>query len=237
MASNGRRDPNQDDAVLPPSTQRASAQPRPRKKKKQPHTGKSCIAVDSPPSDKPPDLEALRKARLDYINIPAEERPKKMRYVGETITREPANKADLQHVRKVSGTRRRRKRIDPERKHHHRKNRIDEVEDGEYQSVYGRHDRQQDIESKKVDVDEHETDGVSNSDAHSNSNEASDPTQNSNAGCSKISTPGPDRRQDGVVERRRQTSRRRQSEPVKRIHHSRRNSYGIDECPLPSMQR
>ena len=228
MASYGRRDSTQDDGVLPSSTRRATTQPRPRKQKKQSESSKSCIAVDSPPDDKPSDLEALRKARLDYISTPVEDRPRKMRYVGETTTREPAKKADLQHVRKVSGTRRRRRRTDSERKHHHRQNRVDELDTREYESVYDRHDRQRDIELQKVDVEGDETDGVDKSDAQSN--EVPETSQNKKASH-------PDRQQDRAVEKQKQTSRRRQSEPVKRMYHSRRNSYGIDECPPPSLQR
>ena len=235
MASDARRDWIQDDASRPPSRRRASAQPRSRKSKKKSHSGKSSTAVDPPPDDKPTDLEALRKARLAYIKTPAEERSKKMKYVGETITREPAKKADPQHVRKVSGTRRRRKRSDTEGKHHHRKNRVDERDAGGYQSVYQRHIRQQDVESTTVDVEENETEEVNNSDAQSN--QASDTTQKGKARCSKPNTPLPKRRENVDAERSRKSFRRRQSEPIKRINHARRNSYGIDECPPPSMRR
>jgi hypothetical protein len=234
MASKGRREIVQDDAIRPSSTRRTSAQHSQRKHKRDPRTLKSFTAIDLPPDDKPSDLEALRKARLEYINTPADERKKKkMKYIGETIRREPARIADVQHVRKVSESKRRRKTTEPERKHRQRKIRVAESEASEYQSVYKRRDSEQDIKPGDAEMVEKETDGVSRSDGQAE--EPSDTVRRTEARRSK---PGSGRRptgQDDTVGKERQTSRRRQSEPTERVRHVRRNSYGIDELqPAPT---
>ena len=174
MASNGRRDLVHGDAGQPPLRQRASAPPRARKDKKQSETGRSFTAVDSPLDDKPSDLEALRKARLNHISTLAEGQRKKMKYIGETITREPARKADVEYVRKVSGAKRRRKRTDAEGKPRRRKIRVEEADAGEYQSVYQRHDRQGNVEPRRTNVDGEDTEGLDNSGVQSEN--PSDPT-------------------------------------------------------------
>lgn len=230
MAPNGRQDLDQDEADHPPSRQRASAPPRSRKDKKQMRTRRSSTAIDSPPDDKPPDLEALRKAPLNHIGTRAEEPRKKMRYIGETITRQPVRRSDIEHTRRVSGARRRRKRSDGEAKPHRRKKRVDKADGGEYQSVYEGHDLQGSRGLKGTDVNLEEAESVDDSDAQSNSPSDMTPPK---AERSKNTSPG--HRANVVI--RTNTSTRRQSEPIKRIHQVRRNSYGIDECPSISMPR
>ena len=45
----------------------------------------ASAAETQPPPDNPSDVDALRKARLEYLEKPLEERRKKMRYVGEIV--------------------------------------------------------------------------------------------------------------------------------------------------------
>lgn len=234
MASDRRREMVQDDIIPPSSSRRMSAQPRHRKDKKGSRTGRSSTIVDSPPNDKPADLEALRKARLEYINTSVDERKKKMKYVGETIVREPAQKADIQHVRKVSGSNRRRKG-DPERKHRERKVSVTEAEIGEYQSVYERRSRKKDVEPRIVEEEDKDTDKVDRSDAQLST--PPEPIQPSMGRRSKTGDAQRPSRKDGPVDKRRQTPRRRQSEPVEGTHHVRRNSYGIDVGQPASIPR
>ncbi len=229
MASDERQKMVQDDAIRQFSRRRTSAQSPPRRDEKESRKGKSSTTADSPPKDKPSDLEALRKARLEYIDTPAEERRKKMKYVGETITRQPAKKADVQHVRKASGSKRRRKGADPERRHRKRKVRATEAEAGEYQSVYQKRNHEEDVASRRVGVKEKESDNGSRSDVDVEAPAESIPrTMERRSETGNFRRPS---RQDVNVEKQRQPSRRRQSEPTERIQHARRNSYGIDECP------
>ena len=232
MVSDAQREMVQDGPTGPsPRRRRTSAQSRHHKDKREARTGKSPTIVDPPANAKPADLESLRKARLDYISTLAEDRPKKMRYVGETITREPVKVQDVRHVHRVSGSKRRRKVVDPGRKHGKRKVRDVEAEAGGYKSVYTSHQREEEVRSRQDDVAESEPDDSDRSDAHSKA--SSEPIQRSMGRRPKTSMQRPSE-QDAPVEKQRQTYRRRQSEPIERVHHVRRNSYGIDECQTGS---
>lgn len=235
MASDRRREMVKDDTTRPLERRRKSAHPPRRKDKKDSRTSTRLKVVDLAPEDKPSDLEALRKARLDHINTPADEQ-KKMKYIGETITREPANKADLHHVRKVSATKRRRKGIESERKHRQRKVRATEAESGEYQPVYETRHRERDVEPISVEAEEKETDDI----GHGSDVQPTTPPEPSQRPVERRSKTGDAQRpggRDGIVKKQRQTSRRRQSEPIERIHHIHRNSPGIDDCQPALIQR
>jgi hypothetical protein len=233
MVSDAQREMVQDDPTGPfPRRRRTSAQPRHRKEKKEVRTGKSPTIVHPPANEKPADLEALRKARLDYISTLTEDKPKKMRYVGETITREPVKAQDVRHVHKVSGSKRRRRVVDPGRKHGKRKVRDVEAEAGAYTSVYTSRQREQEVRSRQDDVVGSEPDDSDRSDAHSKA--SSEPIKRSMARRPKTGMQRPSE-QDAPVEKQGQTYRRRQSEPIERTHHVRRNSYGIDECQTGSI--
>jgi hypothetical protein len=228
MVSDAQREMVQDSPASPsPRRRRTSAQSRHRKDKKESRTGKSPTVVDPPANEKPADLEALRRARLEYISTLAEDRPKKMRYVGETITREPVKAQEVRHAHRVSGSKRRRKVIDPGRKHGKRKVRDAEPETGGYTSVYERRLREQEVGSRQDDVGGSEPDDSDRSDAYSKA--SSEPVQRSTGRRSKTGLQRPSE-QEAPVEKQRQTYRRRQSEPIERTHQVHRNSYGIDEC-------
>jgi hypothetical protein len=234
MALDERRELVQNDTIRQSSRRRTSAQNRPQKGKKASPVGDSS-AVSSPPNDKPPDLEALRTARLDYINTPAEERRKKMKYVGETIIREAARSTDIEHVRKVSASKRRRKASDPVRKHRQRKARDNEGDTPEYQSVYQKSHRKQDVQPMRADVEKGETDDSDCSDAKRR--KVREPTRRAAERPSKTGHSQQPSEQASVTEKERHISGRRQSEPTKRIQHVRRNSYGIDERQSASIHR
>ena len=155
---------NRDDAICPSSRRRTGVQSHPQKDHTKSRADKSSTAVDLPPDDGPPDSEALRKAR-DYIKSSADGRKTKMKYVGEIRTRESAGKEDIHHGRNKSGSKRRRKVVDRERKHGERKLRLSEVEPGEYQPVYQRRYREQVAESGGAELEEIGSDEVDGGDA------------------------------------------------------------------------
>ena len=227
MASDGTRGTVQDDAARPSSRRRTNTRIRPRKDKKESQAGRNSTLVNSPADDKPVDLEALRRARLDHIDIPAGNRTKKMKYVGETTTREAVKVEDVRHVRQTSAVKRRRKVIDSERKHVRRKVRNDEAETGDYQPVYENCSKEQDIEARKDDVEEKESDEDEHSDAQMKA-----PSESKRQTIDRRTKGGNTRRfgeQDAAVGEQQETCRRRQSEPIGPTHHAPRNSYGIDE--------
>jgi hypothetical protein len=235
MASNEQRGIVQDDTVRPSSRRRRTAQSRPLEGKKKSRTVRSFAHVDSPPEDKPSDLEALRKARLNYINTPADERRKKMKYVGEIITREPAKKADVQHVRKASGSKRRRRATGSERKHRQHRVKVADADAGGYQSVYGRHSPEHNGESQRLDVEGTETDDLGNRDAQVQ--RPSERLQRTKRRRAKTGVARGSDGQDVTAEKQRQPARRRKSEPIERIQHVRHNLYGIEEFPNGSEYR
>lgn len=229
MASDRRRDLIQVDAILPSARRRATVHHRHRTDEKGSRKGKSSATLDSPPIEKPPDLEALRKARLDYINTAADEPKKKMKYIGETITREPARKVDVDHVRKASGSKRRRKSDDPLHRHRQRKVRASEVATGGYQSVYERRSPEQDVESKTSEPEEQEVVKLDRQEGPEVT--PSDSILPTVRRRSKRGDEGKEvEREDSGIDKQRRTTRRRQTVPTDRVRHVRRNSYGIDEC-------
>jgi IBR domain, a half RING-finger domain len=234
MVSHAQREMVQDGPTGPSLRRRkSSAQPRHHKDKKEARTGKSAAIVDALANEKPADLEALRKARLDYISTLEEDRPKKMRYVGETITREAVKVQDVRHVHRVSASKRRRKVVDPARKHGKRKVRHVEPEAGGYKSVYTSRQREQEVRSRQDDGVASEPDDSDRTYAHSKA--SSEPVQRSVRRRAKTGTQRPGKQQDAPVEKQGKMSQKRQSEPNERVHHVRRNSYGIDECQTGSI--
>lgn len=239
MASDGQRGTVQDDAARPSSSsrRRTNTRSRPRKDKKESRPGRDSALVISPADDKPADLEALRRARLDYIDTSAGNRTKKMKYVGETTTREAVKAVDVRHGRQTSAVKRRRKVIDSERKHVRRKVRNDEAEAGDYQPVYEDCSREKDIEAREDDVEGKESD----EDEHSDVQDMA-PPQSKRQTIDRRTKGGNTRRfgeQDVAVEvdKQRETCRRRQSEPIGPTPHAPRNSYGIDERKPASSER
>jgi hypothetical protein len=186
-----------------------------------------------PLDDKPADLDALRKARLNHLEAPPDERRKKMKYIGETVTREPARKIDIEQVRKASAPKRRRQEADPERKHRHRKARPPEEDGGAYQSVYQTSDDRR--ASKKKEGIAKETDAVEIEDRSARAEHLSGSARQATTRKSK--TRDALGQPESVAARERRTPQRRQSEPVRRINNVRRNSYGIDECQPVESQR
>ena len=231
MASYEGREMVQDEATRRSSRRRrrTTVQHRARKDKKESRTGKSSTAANSFTDDKPADLEALRRARLDYIDTPAEHKARKMKYVG----RAPVKDQVVQHVHKVSGSQRRPKVIDPDRKHRQRKVRDSETKTAEHQSVYGRIRRERNIESISVDVDGKDEGDISDAQVKTPSDSVR-PRMRSRSKTANTNQPGG---HDIAVGKQRQNYRRRQSEPIERTHHGRRNSYGIDECQPASLHR
>jgi hypothetical protein len=83
----------------------------------------SAPASQTPPEN-PSDIDAQRKAQLEYLEKPPEERQKKMRYVGEIVTKAPATRKDVETVKKASYVRRRHKATTADSKHSHRRARV-----------------------------------------------------------------------------------------------------------------
>lgn len=234
MASNGRGEMIQNDPLHSSSIQKRSVQSRHQKGKNHSRPGKRSTPVDSPPDDKPADLEALRKARLDYIDIPADERKQKMKYVGETIIREPATKADIQHVHRTSEPKRRRQVNDRTGKRRQHRTRVAESDTSRYQSVYQRHRLEDDVEPRRIDEEDDTDEGDQNG---ADAKGPSEPTQRTKRRRSKTGGHAQGTSEQSVpVEKRRHTSRRRQSEPIDRTRVVRGNSYD-NECQPVSRER
>lgn len=152
-----------------------------------------------------------------------------MKYIGETITREPARKADVAHVRKASGSKRRRNRDDSLHRHRQRKVRASEVASGEYQSVYERRSPEQDVESRISEPEEREVEKIDGKEIPEVT--PFDSILPKVGRRSKRDDAGQQvEREDSGVDKQRRSTRRRQTEPTERVRRVRRNSYGIDEC-------
>lgn len=80
-------------------------------------------AATQPPPENPPNIDALRKARLEALDKRPEERRKKMKYVGEIVAKTPATRKDVEILKKASKVRRRHKatRVDSNLSHHKRR--------------------------------------------------------------------------------------------------------------------
>ena len=225
MAAIGPRDMVKDDAEHL-SRRRTSAQPFQRRVKKQARPGIASPAISLPPDGPPPDLEAVRKARLEYLDNPADE--SKMRYVGETVTKEHHTRPDVQSVRKVVGHKPRRLASDPERIQGTRRVRTAAPESKEYESVYKRHEstaRTSSGRSHKLQYEDEYTDSESYDDE-------------SRATARRDELRGPRVNHSRRASGRSSTSRtlvpasqRRQSEPVNLLGPFRRSS---DDVPFKS---
>ena len=165
----------------------------------------SAAAVESP-LENPTDLYALRKARLEYLDKPREERRKTMKYVGEVVDKVPVTKRNADGLRKVSDVRKRHKAASV-RKHSHQKERAtvpraDEEED-EYVYRPNADVKSNDEDTSKAGIESVVEDGL-------------DPSPRAKS-----------RRKAVADDRNRREERRplprRQTEPVRR-----RNSYGLD---------
>jgi hypothetical protein len=166
----------------------------------------ASAAETQPPPDNPSDVDALRKARLEYLEKPLEERRKKMRYVGEIVAKEPATRKDAETVKKASEVRRRHKATTAGTKRSHSKVRVTvrktkEPDEGEF--VYHR--------APETEAD-NETPGA----------EVASVKPVAPARSKTRRKPSVDDKQE-LEERRR--PQRRQSEPLWR-----RNSNGMDKC-------
>src|SRR5271170_4046114 len=165
-------------------------------------TSNVSAAETHPPPENPSDTDALRKARLEYLEKPPEERRKKMKYVGEIVAKEPATRKYVETVKKPSEVRRRHK---ADTKHSHPKvrvtvRRIKEPDEDEF--VYRRAP---------------ETEANKNNDPKTQGAEPVAAVRSKTR--RKLSV---DDKQEPEEARRPQ---RRQSEPLRR-----RNSYGTDDC-------
>ena len=192
-----------------PRKKSGKAAERPKGSRRQPEADVSAADVESPPKN-PPDIETLRRARLDHLDKSPDERRTNMKYVGEVVTTSPATKEDIKRVKKISERKRRHKATDTDRKHRPRKVRVAESrmdDDDESEYVYRR------------------TEDVGTNDA-----------ANSKTLVSSAATAVPRRTQTGRTAARRiekdqeqrRTPQRRQTEPVRR-----RNSFEINERGQP----
>ena len=167
--------------------------------------------------ENPSDIDALRKARLEYLDKRPEERRKKMKYVGETVAKTTAVRKDVESERKASETRRRHKATTAESQHSHRKTRVtvrrSDDQDREDQFVY----RQAQVTETTVEDD-------------------SKTRSAETVAAERDAPPRPKTRRKASVDNKqereeRRRPQRRQSEPSRR-----RNSYSIDnDCA--SIQR
>ena len=173
-------------------------------------TSNVSAAATQPPPENPSDIDALRKARLEYLGTPPEGRRKKMKYVGEIVAKAPATRKDVETVKKASEVRRRHKATTAERKHSHRRARVsvrraDELDEGEF--VY----RQAPDTKSEVD-----------SDSKTRTAEVVADERDAPARSKTWRKASVDDKREREERRRPQ---RRQSEPLRR-----RNSYGVTEC-------
>ena len=98
-------------------------------------------AATQPPPENPPNIDALRKARLEALEKRPEERRKKMKYIGEIVAKTPATRKDVEILKKASEVRRRHKatRVDSNHSHHTRRvNVLRSADLDEEQFVYRR---------------------------------------------------------------------------------------------------
>ncbi len=165
----------------------------------------SAANVESPPEN-PADLHALRKARLEYLVKPPEERRRTMKYLGEVVGKVTVTKRDADVVRKAPEIRKRHKTTSV-RKHSQKKDRaaVPRADEGDAEHVYR---QKADVKSNPGDTSETEIASVVK-DAH-------EPLRRAKTRSSVVTD---DR---GQREERRPLPRR-QSEPLRR-----RNSDGID---------
>jgi hypothetical protein len=173
-------------------------------------TSNVSAAAAQPPPKNPSDIDALRKAQLEYLDKPPEERRKKMRYIGEIVAKAPATRKDVETVKKASDVRRRRKATTADSKHSHRRVRvtvrtIDEHDEAEF--VY-----RQPPDAEGDEENESKT-GI----AERVADERSPPARSKSRRKASVD--------DKQEREERRKPQRRQSEPLWR-----RNSYGIDEC-------
>ncbi len=155
--------------------------------------------------------------------------------VGETITREAVRKEDVRNVRKTAVSTRRRKVVDPERKHGRRKVRKDGEEGGDYQAVYEDCNRGQGVEAREDDVEEKDTDEDDDGDTRLKA-----PSESKRQTIDRRTKGGNTRRssgQDAAVEKQRDAYRRRQSEPIEPTQRAPQKLHGIDECKPASPKR
>ena len=174
----------------------------------------AASAADAEPlSQNPPDLDGLRKARLEHLDVPPEKRRKKMRYIGEVVERVeamPVSKKMVEYPSNPSGGKRRRKASGLRRERRHDTvalptRKADGSDEDEY--VYRKNDNTtasnpRETPAKPSAVE----DGESERPKRARTKRATHATEK-------------------VVREERPTPQRRQSEPVRRG-----NSYGIDEC-------
>ena len=170
----------------------------------------ASAAETEPPPEKPSDTDAQRKAQLEYLEKPPEERRKKMRYVGEIVAKEPVTRKHVETIKKASEVRRRHRSTTADTKRTHPKvrvtvRRIKESDEDEF--VYPR--------APKTEADDNND--PKTQDAEVSSVESVAPVRSK--ARRKLSV---DDRQEPEEGRRPQ---RRQSEPLRR-----RNSYGTEEC-------
>jgi hypothetical protein len=87
-------------------------------------TSNVSAPASQPPLENPSDIDALRKARLEYLEKPPEEGRKKMRYVGEIVAKASVTRKDVVTVKKATNVRRRHKATTGDSKHSHRNVRV-----------------------------------------------------------------------------------------------------------------
>ena len=167
-------------------------------------------AKTKPPPENLSDTEALRKAQLEYLEKPPEERRKKMKYVGEIVTKEPVTRKYVETVKKASEVRRRHKSTTADTKRSHPKarvtvRRVKEPDEGKF--VYPR--------ASKTEAD-------NNNDPKTQGAEVSSVERVAPVRSRTRRKLSVDDKQEPEEGRRPQ---RRQSEPLRR-----RNSYGTEEC-------
>jgi hypothetical protein len=197
-----------------------------RSGKQSSRTGKVCkkttsnvsAAATEPPPENPSDVNALRKARLEHLDKPPEERRQKMKYVGEIVAKSPATRKDVELVQKASEVRRRRKITTAGSKHSHRKVRVAVpkiTEPNESEFVYPRaRDTEADDDNElKTPLAE----------------DVPDERHAPERSKTQRKTAVEEKREQGERQERRRPQRR-QSEPLRR-----RNSHGVDDCA--SVQR
>lgn len=173
-------------------------------------TSNVSAAASEPPPENPSDIDALRKARPDYLEKPPEERRKKMRYVGEIVTKAPATRKDVETVKKASDVRRRRKATTADSKHSHRKVRVamrgtDDADEGEF--VYRK------APDAEADDEKQSQTGI----VELVADERDAPARSKTRRKASVD--------DKQAREERRKPQRRQSEPLRRL-----SSHGIDDC-------
>ena len=203
-------------------TGRRVRRPKPDHPKPQPKGSSSIILAQLSGAVNGPDVEFLRKIRLERYNTPSEERRASKRsdmtYISESVIRVPVYKSDVRYVSKRSTSKPRRRHEDHEHTHRRRKVRVAGKAQDDSEYVY-RTDRPREVKERST----HVSSGTREDDEHRPGLELKRSTT-SWTGSSRCED---NNRKVEVVSRR--EPMRRQSEPIWRLGTQRGESKSSEQ--------